>query len=157
VLDVGCGTGEHALLAANVGLVATGVDAAPAAIRQAQAKATARGMSARFLVWDALALPQRGEQFDTVLDCGLFHVFDDVARARFVTSLRAVMAPGSHYYLLCFSDQQPGDWGPRRVRQDELRASFATGWQVVSIEPATIDITIPPGQALAWLALLQPA
>ncbi len=157
VLDVGCGTGEHALLAARLGLTATGIDAAPTAIRLAEAKAQARGLSARFLVWDALELPKLGEQFDTVLDCGLFHIFDDQDRARFVASLRAAMAPGSSYYLLCFSDRQPGDWGPRRVRQDELRASFATGWRVASIEPGTIDITIAPGQAQAWLAVLHPA
>jgi cyclopropane fatty-acyl-phospholipid synthase-like methyltransferase len=138
-------------------LAATGIDAAPTAIRRAEDKARARGLPARLLVWNALELPALGGQFDTVLDCGLFHVFDDQDRVRFVVSLRAVMAPGSTYYLLCFSDRQPGDWGPRRVRQEELRASFATGWQVVSIEPATLDLTIAPGQALAWLAVLQPA
>src|SRR5919197_5557296 len=56
VLDVGCGTGEHALMAAARGLDATGIDAAPSAIAIAQAKARERGLSARFLVWDALDL-----------------------------------------------------------------------------------------------------
>ena len=38
VLDVGCGTGEHALMAAGLGLTATGVDAAPTAIGIAATK-----------------------------------------------------------------------------------------------------------------------
>jgi 2-polyprenyl-3-methyl-5-hydroxy-6-metoxy-1,4-benzoquinol methylase len=38
VLDVGCGTGEHALMSAALGLDATGVDAAPVAIERARAK-----------------------------------------------------------------------------------------------------------------------
>src|SRR5438105_5502156 len=56
VLDVGCGTGEHALMSAARGLEATGVDAAPAAITIAEAKARDRGLTARFLVWNALDL-----------------------------------------------------------------------------------------------------
>src|SRR6266571_1053785 len=56
VLDVGCGTGEHALMAAGLGLQATGIDAAPAAIAIAEGKARDRGLPARFLVWDALRL-----------------------------------------------------------------------------------------------------
>src|ERR1700722_8715041 len=53
VLDAGCGTGEHALMAARLGLDVTGIDAAPAAIARAQAKASERGLAARFIVWDA--------------------------------------------------------------------------------------------------------
>src|SRR5919109_3846614 len=63
VLDVGCGTGEHALMAAGLGLEATGVDAAPTAIAIARGKARDRGLTARFLVWDALRLASLGEQF----------------------------------------------------------------------------------------------
>src|SRR6266511_3560997 len=56
VLDVGCGTGEHVLMAAGLGLEATGVDAAATAIDAAKRKARDRGRTARFLVWDALRL-----------------------------------------------------------------------------------------------------
>jgi len=154
VLDVGCGTGEHALLAAGRGLAATGLDAAPTAIRLAERKARERGLEARFLVWDALDLPALGEQFDTVMDSGLFHVFDDADRARFVESLRGAVAPGGRYHLLCFSDSQPGDWGPRRVRREEIFASFGSGWHVESVEEATIDVTFSPEGARAWLATI---
>jgi len=152
VLDVGCGTGEHALMAARLGHEATGIDTAEAAIDIAQGKARDRGLTARFLVGDALQLPDLSEEFDTVLDCGLFHVFDDDARVRYVDSLRAVLPPGGHLHLLCFSDRQPGDWGPRRVSQDEIRASFREGWRVDSIEASRIDINIDPNGRLAWRA-----
>ncbi len=112
VLDVGCGTGEHALLAAGLGLDATGIDAAPLAIAIAEGKAQDRGLRARFLVWNALQLAELGEEFDTVIDSGLFHVFEDEDRLRFVDSLRAVIRAGGRYYMLCFSDRQPGDFGP---------------------------------------------
>lgn len=150
VLDVGCGTGEHALLAASLGYDALGVDIAPKAIELAKSKTVDRNLEASFLVFDALRLPELGAQFHTVLDCGLFHVFDDDERAPFVKSLASVVPIGGRYHMLCFSERQPGDWGPRRVTQDEIRASFAEGWVVDSIEPAVIEITIDPAGAQAW-------
>ena len=154
VLDVGCGTGEHALMAAAGGLEAFGIDAAPTAITRAREKASRRSLHPRFEVWDALDLPGLGERFDTVLDCGLFHVFDDDARTRFVTSLGAVVVPGGRYFMLCFSDRQPGDWGPRRVSQDEVRGAFAADWRVDSIDESVLEITLTPDGAQAWLVAL---
>jgi SAM-dependent methyltransferase len=153
VLDVGCGTGEHALLAAERGLEATGIDAAPTAIRRARDKAEHRSLNAHFEVWDALDLPALGKQFDTVFDCGLFHVLDDGDRARFVSSVSAVVEPDGRYFLLCFSDKEPGDWGPRRVHKEELLTSFV-GWRIDSIEDTVLDLTWNPEGARAWLAAL---
>ncbi len=84
VLDAGCGTGEHVLMVAERGLHATGIDAAPRAIAAATKKAHERHLPARFLLWDALRLSDLEESFDTVLDSGLFHVFDDESRATYV-------------------------------------------------------------------------
>jgi len=145
VLDIGCGTGEHALLAAARGADATGIDAVPRAVSDAQRKASARGVPARFVVADALRLPDLGEQFDTVLDSGLFHIFSDEDRARYVASLAAVMPEGGHYYLLCFSDQQPGTMGPRRVSQAEIQEAFgAPDWRVDAIDAVIMDTNFEP-------------
>jgi SAM-dependent methyltransferase len=152
VLDVGCGTGEHALMAASFGLEATGIDTSPTAIEIAERKAGERGLTARFLVWDALELGALGDMFDTTLDSGLFHVFDDDDRARYVESLRSAIPSGGWYFMLCFSDRQPGDRGPRRVSEREIRESFAEGWEIDAIEAATMDITIGPMAASSWRA-----
>jgi cyclopropane fatty-acyl-phospholipid synthase-like methyltransferase len=154
VLDVGCGTGEHALMAAGFGLKATGIDTAPTAIALAEVKARNRGLSAHFLVRNALQLASFSEQYDTVLDCGLFHVFDDEDRRSFVDNLAAVIRPGGRYFMLCFSELQPGDSGPRRVTQGEIRASFADGWRVDSIELAEIETTMGSDGVRAWLACI---
>jgi cyclopropane fatty-acyl-phospholipid synthase-like methyltransferase len=153
VLDVGCGTGEHALMAAARGFDATGIDAVAKAIDLAQRKARDRGLTARFLVWDALKLPDLGEQFDTVLDSGLFHVFDDEDRTRFVAGLAAVIPSGGHYYMLCFSDQQPGTLGPRRVSESEIRQAFQPlDWRVDAIEAMTMDTNMDDVGVRGWRA-----
>ena len=160
VLDSGCGTGEHTLLAAAHGADATGVDVSGLAIRRARDKAAERGLVARFEVGDALRLADLGLTFDVIIDSGVFHVFDDDARGRYVTSLASVLRPGGHCYLACFSDRQPGTWGPRRVSQDELRAAFSRGWTVASIEAATFEVNearIGASSVQAWLAVLERA
>lgn len=68
-----------------------------------------RGLAVRFLRLNALQLSSLGEQFDTVLDCGLFHVFEDDERPKFVTELADSVTVGGRYYMLCFSDRQPSD------------------------------------------------
>jgi cyclopropane fatty-acyl-phospholipid synthase-like methyltransferase len=135
-----------------MGLEATGIDSAPAAIALAEAKARDRGLTAQFLVHDALQLASLHQQFDTVLDCGLFHALDDDDRRSFVESLRAVIQPGGRYFMLCFSDRHLGSCGPRRINRNEIRASFDRGWQVDSIEPAKLDSRMGPDGILAWLA-----
>jgi SAM-dependent methyltransferase len=154
VLDVGCGTGEHALMAAALGLDATGIDSAPTAIRRAEQKGLERELTVRFAVDDALALREGSSRYDTVLDCGLFHVFDDDDRAAFVASLRGVVVSGGRYFMLCFSDQEPGDWGPRRLSRAEIESSFADGWRIDSIEESRIELTWNPQGARAWLVAM---
>jgi SAM-dependent methyltransferase len=182
VLDAGCGTGEQTLLAASHGADALGVDVSPLALEIARGKAAARGIpaatggqvgpaaaggqvgpaaaggqvgSARFEVADALNLGELGLGFDTIIDSGLFHVFDDESRVRYVTSLASVLRPGGRLYLMCFSDRQPGMFGPRRVSQDELRAAFTDGWMIVAIEAEAFALNrgaFGIATAQAWLA-----
>jgi SAM-dependent methyltransferase len=66
LLDVGCGSGQLALMAAQDGLDVTGVDIAGNLIEQARRRASAGGLKARFEVADAEALPFADGQFDVV-------------------------------------------------------------------------------------------
>lgn len=158
VLDAGCGTGEHSLLAAASGADVTGVDVSVRAIDQAKEKAASRGLDVRFEVGDALNLGQLGTTFDASIDSGLFHVFNDEDRAKYVASLASVMKSGGTSYLMCFSENQPGGFGPRRVTQAELRAAFSDGWTVTEIIPAVFEVNRMPEYdeptAQAWLATI---
>ena len=158
LLDSGWGTGEQTLLAASHGADAIGIDVSVHAIDRARRKSTERGLTARFDVADALRLGDLGLMFDVVIDSGVFHVFDDKDRVRYVASLASVLRDGGYCHLLCFSDRQPGTLGPRRVRQDELRAAFSDGWRIVSIEAATFELNesgLGISLAQAWLAAIQ--
>jgi cyclopropane fatty-acyl-phospholipid synthase-like methyltransferase len=154
VLDSGCGTGEHALMAGSIGLDATGIDDSPLAIDKAQAKARDRGLDVRFVVGSVLGFGELDERWDTVLDCGVFHVFDDDDRAAYVRSLAAAIQPSGRYFMLCFSDREAGGVGPRRVSQAEIREAFADGWRIDSIDPAEIETTVDGWDANAWMSTI---
>jgi cyclopropane fatty-acyl-phospholipid synthase-like methyltransferase len=154
VLDSGCGTGEHALMLAARGHEVVGIDLSPTAIERARHKAAERGVQARFEVGDVLDLAALKRRFATIVDNGVFHVFDDEDRARYVGSLAKAIEPGGVLHLMCFSEHTPGVTGPRRVTQAELRQAFSDGWQVDRIEAAEIEVRPDwaPGPAKAWLA-----
>jgi cyclopropane fatty-acyl-phospholipid synthase-like methyltransferase len=140
ILDAGCGTGENALFFANRGHKVTGIDFLAKPIEAAKQKSAERGLTANFLVMDALSLKELPEVFDSVIDCGLFHALSDEDRRRYVNGLATVLRPGGRLFLLCFSDAEPEGQGPRRVSRTEIGGAFATGWAIESIEPSRYEV-----------------
>jgi cyclopropane fatty-acyl-phospholipid synthase-like methyltransferase len=109
---------------------------------------------------DALALKELPEVFDSVIDSGLFHVFSDEDRRRYVKGLASVLKPGGRLFLLCFSDAEPGTQGPRRVSRTEIEDAFADGWVIESVEPSRYEVRPDPkdssyqdGGRRAWLVV----
>jgi SAM-dependent methyltransferase len=154
VLDVGCGTGENALYLASLGKQVVGVDGSRAAIARAREKAAERGLPVAFHVADALQLRRLHLRVETVVDCGLFHVFSDEERRPYAESLIEVLSPGGTLHVLCFSDEEPPGPGPRRVAEYDLRATFRSIFAMVRIRPARFESLVHPGGAKAWLATL---
>lgn len=153
VLDVGCGTGEHALFFAERGHEVLGIDTSSLAIRKAKEKAAARGLRVQFLVWNALDLAGLKRTFDTVIDSGFFHVLSDEDRPAFAKSLATVLAPGGNYFMLCFNDQNPGEYPlPRRITQEEIRETFREGWFINYILPAVFENAVQLEGHHAWLS-----
>jgi SAM-dependent methyltransferase len=67
VLDVGCGTGNAAILAAATGASVTGVDPAPRLLEVARGRAAAEGLGATFVAGDAANLPVGDGAVDATL------------------------------------------------------------------------------------------
>lgn len=162
VLDAGCGTGDNALFFSGRGSIVTGIDYLEEPIRRAKLKAIERGLSAMFLVKDAMTLKDWSERFDNVIDSGLFHVFSDDDRKKYVEGLATVLKPGGRVFLACFSDEEPGTQGPRRISKKELHDAFAKSWAIESIQPVRFetrpdfkDMTFTEGGPKAWFAVLR--
>lgn len=156
ILDVGCGTGENALYLAGMGYDVVGVDSAPTAIRKANEKSQKRNLEIEFKVLDALKLNQLERKFHTVIDSGLFHIFENTERKVFTEQIAEVLHSQGMYYFICFSELEPGQWGPRRVTQSEIHSSFSALdlWKLISIDSASFEINLPQGKVAAWFAAI---
>ncbi len=156
LLDVGCGTGEHALFFAAKGLDVVGVDSAAKAIEKAKRKAKERKVKAAFLVHDAFDLAALKRAFAVVVDSGLFHVFGNGDRIRFRNQVHAVLEPGGTYFMMCFSEKEPADWdGPRRVTKPEILATFTPPkFRVRSIRDAKFETNMHDDGGYAYLATI---
>src|SRR5262245_28481063 len=164
ILDAGCGTGDNALYFAGRGHKVTGIDFVAEPINRAKQKAAELGLTVNFLVMDALSLKELPEIFDSAIDSGLFHVFSDDDRRRYVEGLASVLKPGGRLFLECFSDDEPGEQGPRRVSRKEIEDAFSEGWVVEGVEPTRFevrpdpnDINFSDGGPKAWLVMVRRA
>jgi cyclopropane fatty-acyl-phospholipid synthase-like methyltransferase len=152
VLDIGCGSGEHALFFAQEGYEVWGIDSSPLAIQKAQEKGAQRGLPVHFCVLDARDLTKLNRTFDTATDSGLFHTLSDEDRPLFVESLAAILSPGGNYFMLCFSELEPGGYGPRRITKIEIQDSFRDGWSINYIRPAIFESRFRAKGPRAWLS-----
>jgi hypothetical protein len=82
----------------------------------------------------------------------LFHVFSDEERPLYVEGLSSILPTGGTCRMLCFSEMEPGDWGPRRVTRNEIRDAFARGWKITSIREARFETNLGPEGCRAWLS-----
>lgn len=142
VLDVGCGTGVLALLLAERGHDAVGVDPAAASLDVARAKPGADRV--RWVEADATRLPV-GEDVDLVVMTGnVAQVFlDDAEWDAVLRRAAAVLATGGH---LVFETRDPScraweDWTPElshSVVHDEVEGQVEAWHEVTAVEPPLV-------------------
>lgn len=151
VLDIGCGLGDNAIYLAQQGHSVTGLDFSPAALTTARSRAADAGVDVRFAVADATKLEGYTDAFDTVIDSGMFHCLEDDGKRSYAHALHRATRPGARLLLSCFSDANAVDeeWPRPMVSEQTLRDVFSeAGWDVTSVEPATVQR--PDGPAMAF-------
>jgi SAM-dependent methyltransferase len=103
LLDLACGTGAVAELAAAAGAEVVGIDFAPALIEQAKSRASERGLDIDYRVGDAEALDIDDASFDLVAStCGVMFAPDHAAVGR---ELARLTRPGGRIALVCWTPE----------------------------------------------------
>jgi len=90
--------------------------------------------------------------FDIVIDSGLFHVMADEERPVFAKQVHRVLREGGKYFMLCFSDKEPGEYElPRRLSKTEIENVFSPLFNIIYIKDAVFDSRLNPGNRKAYL------
>ena len=105
LLDIACGTGNGALLAAARGAEAVGVDVAPRLIGVAEDRAAAAGLELELLVGDAQAMPVADASFDVAIS--IFGVIFAPDPAQAMAELARVLRPGGRAYVSAWVPSGP--------------------------------------------------
>ncbi|MFJ3664470.1 class I SAM-dependent methyltransferase [Streptomyces sp. NPDC090119] len=132
VLDLGCGTGSLALLAAEQGHRVTGVDASPAMVERARAKLA--GRDARVLRGDAAVPPVVAQGYDVILVRHVLWTLPDPAEV--LRHWRTLLRPGGRFVLV------EGVWGTvtrAGVPVDRLTGMLAPLAGRIRVEPLSDD------------------
>lgn len=115
-LDLGCGTGTLATLAARRAPASSvvGLDGDPDVLARAQRKAAHAGVSVRFDHGQVDQLPYGSDRFDLVLSSLVFHHLSTDCKRRALAEVSRVLRPGGRFVL--------ADWGaPQNI---VMRAAF---------------------------------
>lgn len=136
-LDIGCGTGDHAVNLARRGWDVTAVDFVPRALESARVKADKAGVQVRWVEADVTDMADRvGNEFALLLDVGCFHGLKPQQRPAYVQQLAAVTRPGSTMLMLAFQPgRRPPAPLPRGASRQELEDTFG-GWDVIADDAA---------------------
>jgi demethylmenaquinone methyltransferase/2-methoxy-6-polyprenyl-1,4-benzoquinol methylase/phosphoethanolamine N-methyltransferase len=123
VLDVGCGTGDLALvLAQRIGAYGSvlGIDPAPEMIARAQRKAQRRHSRATFQVGVAEALPCAPHSFDQVVTSLVLHHLPGELKHRALASMAQVLKPGGQLTIVDFINHAGNVQGHRGAATDPI-------------------------------------
>ncbi|MDD3965879.1 MAG: class I SAM-dependent methyltransferase [Candidatus Neomarinimicrobiota bacterium] len=101
ILDIGCGTGRHAIELSKRGYAVTGIDLSESQLARARQKAEAAGLKIPFLRYDARKLPFMAEFDAAIMLCeGGFPLMesDEMNFAILKSASRALKSPGKFIF-----------------------------------------------------------
>ena len=148
VLDIGTGPGTQAIELAGRGFNVTATDISDIAIQKARERVALEERVVKFIPDDILNT-KLAEKFDFVFDRGCFHVFPPDRREDYIKAIQKLLKPSGWLFLKCFSQLEPGDYGPHRLSSEEIRNVFRSPFIIHSINDTVfIGNRQPPPKAL---------
>ncbi len=149
-LDIGCGTGDHALNLAQRGWHVTAVDNVPRALASARAKSVEAGLDVRYVQTDVTEMAaQVGSGFSLLLDVGCFHGLKPPRRPAYIQQAEAVSQAGSTLLMLAFQPgRRPPVPLPRGASREELQDTFRN-WDVIGDDAADTSCMSGPAKRTA--------
>lgn len=153
VLEIGCGTGNLAILAKRLHPDAevVGLDPDPKALDHARRKAGRAGLSVRLDRGLAQRLPYPDASFDAALSAFMFHHLGPEEKREMLREIRRVLKPGSSLHLLDFGGENGDSSGlmARLSRRNELlRHNFGESVPALMREAGFAD----PKEEAYWVA-----
>lgn len=136
-LEVCCGTGTEAIYLAENGFTVSAIDVSKEAIKIARGKARKADARVGFAVASALEIPFGSESFGFVNDRGCFHVFPPEHRKAFASEICRMMLDDGLYLMRCFSEKEPGEWGPYRILKREIISAFSA-FEIIRINDTVL-------------------
>ena len=128
-LDLGCGTGTHAVYMASHGWQVTGIDGVERALRRGRERATASGVTIEWLVGDVSRLEQTAlaPGFTLLLDRGTYHGLSARERDGYVAGVTKLAAPGATLLMWAMAPNRRA-LEPAGADGSEIAERFA-GWK----------------------------
>jgi len=148
VLDCGCATGFFALIAAELGHRAQGVDLTPAMVAEARRKAEVSGVEALFHVADATNPPVADASIDVILERYLFWTLPDPKAA--VRNWRRVLKPGGRLVTVgldwrsLVTTTTGGDYAPLRPMLPFYGGRPAEDFIALLTDAGYVDLVVEP-------------
>jgi SAM-dependent methyltransferase len=152
VLDVGCGTGDQAILAKQMsgpsGTV-VGVDISADMLAVARRKARASHVDVSFLCADAAHLPAEAERFDVVMLVTVMHMVPEADRTACLAEASRVLKPRGRLLVVDYA----GEVRSRRsvVSRHKLHGAFDLDRTTPSL--AEHNLNVLQRDSLGWLDL----
>ncbi len=156
VLEIGCGTGDNAILMAERGHRVTATEIAPGALELARSKARSRDVHVNFLLLDIMEQDIPGLPFDLVFDRGCFHHFDTFkTRKRFASRVyHHLKREGLWLSLIGNADEQSKANGPPRLSATDIVTAVEPFFEILLLKSSYFDSNRKPPPK-CWILVAQ--
>ena len=142
-LDLGTGPGTQAMQISNLGFDVTGSDLSNSAIERAKKLYP----NTSYIVDDILNSKFLDNEFDFILDRGVFHVFEPEQRPLYLTQIKRILKENGILFLKCMSVEEknlPGDKTPYKYSKDQIKEFFENDFEIEAIKDTVYYGTLNP-------------